>query len=178
MNTTDYNWAKASPEDKVHTFSRWVASTHKYKAAILIAYFAYRLLRSKHWHKGQRWFYETLESLAERYPYLGRTTIHDVLKRLKTKGVLMTGRFNKKGYDRTIWYAIPDATLLQKASLKPIRFSAADAVAFNVPAAVLLLNLTYWVGKNRLAKDAQYKWHRMSAGELKSTVQIRTTIPV
>ncbi len=140
MKTPDYNWAKISPEDKIHTFSKWVAETYGYQAAILIGYFAYRLSRSKHWHKGQRWFYETLESLAERYTYFGKTTIHETLKWLENDKVLVIDRFNKKGYDRTSWYSIPDLTLVQKASLHPLRFSAADAVELGVPAAVVLLN--------------------------------------
>jgi len=72
---------------------------------VILQYLAHHVAKSKHVHDRKKWFYKTLDDLAVVFPYLKRSTIHDTLKSLKDKGILRIGDFNKKGYDRTCWYA-------------------------------------------------------------------------
>ena len=91
---------------KVHSFSRTVAKEHGEKAAVLLQYLAHHVSKSKHTHGGRKWFYRTLDDLAEVFPYLKRSTIHVILQKLgKENGPLLIGDYNKKGYDRTNWFA-------------------------------------------------------------------------
>ena len=96
--------AQAGP--KIHSFSRTIAKEHGEKAAVLLQYLAHHISKSKHVHGGKKWFYKTLDDLAEVFPYLKRSTIHDILQKLSQEnGPLLIGDYNKKGYDRTNWFA-------------------------------------------------------------------------
>ena len=80
-----------------------------------------------------------LDDIATQFPYIKRSTIHDTLKSLKDKGVLQIGDYNKKGYDRTCWYAFADDNVRKTAqSSKPVYFQVKDAVKYGIVAAVLL----------------------------------------
>ena len=137
--------------DQVHSFSRTIAQEHGEKAAVLLQYLAHHVSKSKHLHDGRKWFYKTLDDLAAVFPYLKRSTIHDTLQKLgKANGPLMIGAYNKKGYDRTCWYAFRDDNLRKTAqSSKPVYFRVDDAVKYGIVAAVLLGNLEHWIRENR-----------------------------
>jgi hypothetical protein len=171
---------------KVHSFSRTIAQEHGEKAAVLLQYLAHHVSKSKHLHDGRKWFYKTLDDLAAVFPYLKRSTIHDTLQKLgKANGPLLIGAYNKKGYDRTCWYAFRDDNLRKAAqSSKPVYFRVEDAVKHGIVAAVLLGNLEHWIKENR-KQDPQYTWHQILPGELvehlpfsKSTMQraLRTLV--
>ncbi len=179
VKDTDTPQANATPNPaKVHSFSRTIAKEYGEKAAVLLQYLAHHVSKSKHVHGGRKWFYKTLDDLAVVFPYLKRSTIHDTLKSLKDKGVLRIGDFNKKGYDRTCWYAFVDDNLRKQAqSSKPAYFRVEDAVEYGIVAAVLLGNLVHWIRENR-KNDPQYTWHQILPGDLvehlpfsKSTMQ-------
>ena len=152
---------------KVHSFSRTIAQEHGEKAAVLLQYLAHHVSKSKHVHGGRKWFYKTLDDLAVVFPYLKRSTIHAILQKLsKENGPLMIGDFNKKGYDRTSWFAFRDDNCGKQAqSSKPVYFRVEDAVKYGIVAAVLLGNLVHWIMENR-KQDPKYTWHSMSLGEL------------
>jgi DNA-binding transcriptional regulator YhcF (GntR family) len=151
---------------KVHSFSRAIAQEHGEKAAVLLQYLAHHVSKSKNVHGGRKWFYKTLDDLAAVFPYLKRSTIHDALALLKGKRVLRIGDFNKKGYDRTCWYAFEDDNVRKQAqSLKPAYFQVEDAVKYGIVAAVLLGNLEHWIRENRKT-DPGYTWHSVSPREL------------
>ena len=167
-----------NPATQIHSFSRTIAKEHGEKAAVLLQYLAHHVSKNKHVHGGKKWFYKTLDDLAVIFPYLKRSTIHDTLKSLKDKGLLQIGDYNKKGYDRTCWYAFADDNVRKQAqSSKPVYFRVDDAVKYGIVAAVLLGNLEHWIRENR-KYDPQYTWHRFCLRELvehlpfpKSTMQ-------
>ena len=59
-----------------------------------------------HWHEGRCWTYNNLEQWQEHFPWWGLTTIKSIVKSLRAAGLLLAGNFNKKGYDRTLWYTV------------------------------------------------------------------------
>jgi len=151
---------------KVHSFSRAIAEQHGEKAAVILQYLAHHIAKSKQVHDGRKWFFTTLDNLAAVFPYIKRSTIHDTLNALKDKGLLRIGDFNKKGYDRTCWYAFDDDDVRKQAqSSRPLYFKVEDAVKYGIVAAVLLSNLVYWIRENR-KEDPGYTWHSMSPREL------------
>jgi hypothetical protein len=105
--------------------------------------------------------------LAAVFPYLKRSTIHEILQKLsKENGPLLIGDYNKKGSDRTNWFAFTDDNVRKQAqSAKPVYFQVDDAVKYGIVAAVLLGNLKHWIRENR-KQDPQYSWHPVSLGEL------------
>jgi hypothetical protein len=164
---------------KVHSFSRAIAHEHGEKAAVLLQYLAHHVSKSKHVHGGRKWFYKTLDDLAAVFPYLKRSTIHATLQKLgKENGPLLIGDYNRKGYDRTNWFAFREENFRKQAqSSKPAYFQVEDAVRYGIVAAVLLGNLVHWIRENR-KQDPKYTWHHILPGDLiehlpfsKSTMQ-------
>lgn len=152
----------SNPLDQIHSFSRTLAKKHGWKAAVILQFLAAKIARSKHFIDGKRWYYDTVESLAERFPYIGKTTINDILTKLtKPGGPLLKGNYNKRSGDRTGWYAFADDFVRRSVSTKPVYFSVKDAVEFGVVEAVLLMNIAHWIKKNR-KENPDYTWHRMS----------------
>lgn len=160
--TSDEQESESNHPDQIHSFSRTLAEKYGWKAALILQFLAVMIATSKNFIDGKRWYYITLDSLAERYPYIHRATIHKILKELtKPGGPLLKGNYNKHRYDRTGWYAFEDDFVRRSVSLKPVYFSVKDAKRLGVVEAVLLKNISHWVKKNR-EKDSSYSWHRMS----------------
>ena len=158
MNTID--------NEIVHSFSRDLAALYGVNGAILLNYIGYKIQRSKHLHDGKNWYYDTIDSLAQRYPYLGRTAIHQAIQRLtNNNGPLIKGNFNKRSGDRTVWYALRDARTALQLQTEPLYFKLADATAYGVAGAVLIGNLTYWLTEKR-KKEPDYSAHPLSALKL------------
>lgn len=57
-------------------------------------------------HRGKAWMYRSLKEFYEAFPYLTENAVYIGLKRLRKAGLIETGHFNKKGYDRTTWYTL------------------------------------------------------------------------
>ena len=54
------------------------------------------------------WTFNSATALAEIWPYLNAKKISRLLKELEVSGALITGNYNKAGYDRTKWYSMPE----------------------------------------------------------------------
>jgi hypothetical protein len=151
---------------KIHSFSRKLAREHGDTEALLLGYFGHRIARSQQKHDGRTWHYETLDELAKRYPYLGRTAIYNALAKLSSStGPLISGNYNKMGFDRTKWYAFRDNQAQRHLQAEPVYFRVDDAEKYGVIGAVLLMNIAHWIHKNRETKPT-YQYHAMSPDKL------------
>ncbi len=152
-------------KERNHSFNRDLANDHGIPAAILLKYLAYRVAKSHKVHEERQWHYESIADLARRYPYLSATSIHETLRRLAGKGVLLRRRFNRRRNDKTTWYAFTDLATARRAFERVIYFNPEYAAQFGLHEAILLHNLRYWVNRNR-DKDYRYRFHAMSPVEL------------
>lgn len=59
-------------------------------------------------HDGRFWTYNSVAAWAELFPYATRSQIDLALKKLIAAGYVVTGRYNRSAYDRTLWYALGD----------------------------------------------------------------------
>ncbi|NFF59818.1 hypothetical protein FDB08_03900 [Clostridium botulinum] len=55
---------------------------------------------------GFYWTYNTIDEWQEQFPFWSYDTVKRTLSKLRKKEILITNRFNKKEYDRTLWYRI------------------------------------------------------------------------
>lgn len=62
--------------------------------------------KAKHFHNNMWWIYNTYEQWQEQFPFWCLRTIKTIIKSLENKDLLIVGKFNKFGYDRTKWYTI------------------------------------------------------------------------
>ena len=111
---------------------------------IVLKYLAYKVRASKNEVGGKKWFYSTVEELAKVFPYLAKTTIYEIVLRLKKLGYLEISNFNKWHRDKTFWYHVP-RTICDAAESDLIYFDSVVAAETSVPAAVLLGNFQYWM---------------------------------
>ena len=57
--------------------------------------------------EGRYWTFNSMKKWHdETFPFWSEPTLKRIFKNLEDKGLLITGNFNKKGYDRTKWYTI------------------------------------------------------------------------
>ena len=57
--------------------------------------------------EGRHWTFNSMKKWHdETFPFWSEPTLKRIFKNLEDKGLLITGNFNKKGYDRTKWYTI------------------------------------------------------------------------
>jgi hypothetical protein len=70
---------------------------------------------------GFKWHWNSYENWATQLRVLSVTTIRRKLKELVYQGVVITGTFNKAGYDRTLWYRLD----YEKLALKLGSFTGA-----------------------------------------------------
>lgn len=61
--------------------------------------------------QGRTWNFCTIKDLVEAFPLLTVKMMRNRISRLVNLGILITGNFNKKKYDRTLWYAFADESL-------------------------------------------------------------------
>lgn len=63
-------------------------------------------IMAKHYHDEKWWIYNTFEQWQEQFPFWSIRTIKRIVTNLENMGLLISGNYNKKGYDRTKWYTI------------------------------------------------------------------------
>jgi hypothetical protein len=65
----------------------------------------------KHYFNGRYWVYNSIKAFETLFPYLNGEQIRRTIERLKERKALYAGKFNKTGYDRTLWYSVSDEVL-------------------------------------------------------------------
>lgn len=74
--------------------------------AIFIQQVHYWLIRSTNIVNEKKWVYNSTEQWKKQFPFWSERTILRIISNLCKKEVLLTGVFNKSGFDRTKWYTI------------------------------------------------------------------------
>lgn len=65
----------------------------------------------RNFHDDRTWTYNTVTGWLEHFPFWTKDQMRRVLERLKDKGVLICGNYNKTPMDRTVWYAFSDESI-------------------------------------------------------------------
>ena len=95
-----------------HLFEVDIATKYGIEAAIILHDLFYWIVKNKandvNYYDGRYWDYNSTAALKELYPYMKEYTITSTLKKLKEKGLILTGCFNKLPFDRTTWYTLTD----------------------------------------------------------------------
>lgn len=54
------------------------------------------------------WTFNSAKAFADLFPYLEPKSISKWILELEKDGIIISSKFNKKGYDRTKWYSLPE----------------------------------------------------------------------
>lgn len=75
--------------------------------AVILQQLHYWLKKSKNFHDGRAWVYNSMEAWMKQFPWIkSRTTLTKHFNRLKKLGLVVTSNYNKAGFDKTTWYSI------------------------------------------------------------------------
>jgi len=118
-----------------HSFSMNDALKYGIHAAVLLNNIRFWVATNKankssyHYHDGLYWTYNSRRAYSELMPYLSTGQIRNAITKLLDAEVIISGSFNKKGYDKTLWYTMtPHDTAQQPSTPLP-----ASCVTSNQP---------------------------------------------
>lgn len=93
-----------------HSFDIDIAKEYGVNCAILLKYIWFWIEKNKangkHEYEGKFWTYNSVKAFEELFPYMSGKAIRTALQKLEDDGLIETGQFNEKSYDRTKWYCI------------------------------------------------------------------------
>lgn len=100
---------------KVHSFYIEEAELHGVEKAVILYNLRFWLEKNKanstNIHDGYYWTYNSAKAFAALFPYYKASKIERLLRQMESDGLILSGNYNKAGYDRTKWYSMPDFSL-------------------------------------------------------------------
>lgn len=97
---------------KIHSFYIEDAEKHGVEKAVILYNLRFWLEKNKanekNLHDGYYWTYNSAKAFAALFPYYNASKIHRLLTQLENDGLVLSGNYNKAGYDRTKWYSMPE----------------------------------------------------------------------
>lgn len=98
---------------EIHSFRVDIATKYGIAEAILLGYFYHWITiaekNESNFHDGRYWTYDTERSLTMKMPYIPKSTMHRLIIKLVKAGLLLTGNYNKMGYDKTTWFSLSES---------------------------------------------------------------------
>jgi len=96
-----------------HSFNLFLACKYSVDEALLIQHFQFWIRfnrinpknNTSHIHSDKCWTYQTREQIQSYMPYWSVDQVRRLCDKLVERGVLVKHNFNKKRFDKTIWYA-------------------------------------------------------------------------
>lgn len=80
--------------------------------AVILQQIHYWIEKRQNYREGRYWVYNSMENWMQQFPWIkSRTTLTRYFNNLEKKGLLITGNYNKDGFDKTKWYTIDYSTL-------------------------------------------------------------------
>jgi len=89
------------------------------------------------YHDGRYWTFNSVSAFQKLFPFWTIQNVRTIIKKLKDKGILLTGMYNTFEYDKTVWYSLSDdflkkhcpetgivTDLLQLTNVQPSGFEA------------------------------------------------------
>jgi hypothetical protein len=157
-------------ENKRHGFSNTVAKLKNKdgqalggNAAIILRYVSYALRRYGKVVEGKKSVRVNLDHISRQYPYMGRSTVDENVRRLQAFGCCeikdLHAEFHRPKYDRTRCYHVPKRWM-DAAEEEPRYFDTDVAARVGVPAAVIYANFSYWISEGE--KDGKKKCVRLA----------------
>ena len=96
--------------NEAHAFVVEDAIKYGLDKAILLQHIRFWINQNKskdtHNHDGKVWMYQSAADMVRHYPYWSRQKISRLLRDMEDEGLIISGNYNKIGYDQTKWYTL------------------------------------------------------------------------
>lgn len=80
--------------------------------AVILQQMHYWIEKKQNYRDGRYWVYNSMGNWMQQFPWIkSRTTLTRYFNNLEKKGLLITGNYNKAGFDKTKWYTIDYSAL-------------------------------------------------------------------
>lgn len=120
-----------------HSFNPFIAKKYNVNVAIFLTSMVFwtrvNASNEHNFYEDRYWTYNTPESMVKYFPYWSPSQIKRIIQKCVDWGLIVKSNWNKKGYDKTNWYALSDKALidlnLDKTCLKP----ASELIGRNRP---------------------------------------------
>tara|TARA_R110000850_G_C9996087_1_gene467947 strand:+ start:6245 stop:7045 length:801 start_codon:yes stop_codon:yes gene_type:complete len=93
------------------------AKKHGVDGAVMLSNLKYwlrhNLANGNHLHDDNVWTFNSKRAFADLFPFWSESQIKRILNALINSGEIITGNYNKRAMDRTIWYAVADVKSLE-----------------------------------------------------------------
>jgi hypothetical protein len=101
---------------EIHSFQVDIATKYGIAEAILLGYFYHWIKvhekNETNFYDERYWTYDSERTLVDKMPYIPKTTMHRLIKKLVDSGLLLTGNYNKFSYDKTKWFSLSDKAMM------------------------------------------------------------------
>lgn len=105
-----FNTENLTFDARSHAFNIGIAQDFSPIMGLWLAHLAFwaekNLANNSHIHDGLVWSYDTLEALADYFPYMTKSQRETMINNSVKHGLVVTGNYNHTTYDRTVWYAL------------------------------------------------------------------------
>lgn len=105
-----------------HSFNVDIAKKYGVELAIILENMQWWISKNKankkHFYEGRYWTYNSVKAFSELFPYWSVHQIGRYLRRLENEELIISGNFNKAGYDHTKWYSVNDNLILQNCNIE------------------------------------------------------------
>ena len=131
-----YQCAQSLGVPKLH-FCPLEAEAIGLNEAVVVERLRFWLSRSKHFHEGKPWVYNTYPDWQRQFPFWSVFTVKSIFRRLEKLGVLeSTQRFNRSRWNRTKWYTLNDDALAELLGQDAAAEAAEPAAAMGAAVAM------------------------------------------
>lgn len=94
--------------------------------ALVLQQFHYWLRRSNNIQDGYKWIYNSYPDWNRQFPFWSESTVKRTINSLEKQGCLISGNYNRAGFDKTKWYRIDYEKLVTRASVQIDPTSGSD----------------------------------------------------
>lgn len=98
--------------NSTHQFNIYLAKELGFNSAVILYNLIYWLEKNEangvNYHEDRYWTYNSISAYADLFIYLSERQIRYALDKLEEDNIIMTGNFNKVGFDKTKWYTLTD----------------------------------------------------------------------
>lgn len=95
-----------------HSFNAHIAQKYGVNSAILLhclhMWIEKNRANGRHFYDGHYWAYNSKKAFAELFPYFTARQVDYAIQKLIDEEIIVTGNYNKKPLDRTLWFAITE----------------------------------------------------------------------
>lgn len=101
----------------VNTELAIVVGLHK---SMIIQQIHYWVTKKTNIRDGKSWVYNSYKAWQEQFPFWDEKTIKNLITSLEKEGLVISGNYNKAGFDRTKWYTLSYEKLSELTEKRPL----------------------------------------------------------